>query len=194
MELDDLLKKSTAKQSPDDYQLSAKAQRLLLQQAICEISNKPGREVEIFLRFKSGKEIKQLLKDEQIAKIFYRLKQDHIASTKASNTEDYVKLVGKMKDAEDWKIIATVESYTCQICSNCKTEKTNYIGTFQVLQHKKYWDRRNLIRLDEQVSAIHESKVVKTDEIIAACYSCRKFLDSSNIEKEYGSLFKRLKG
>lgn len=193
MELDDLLKKATTKLIPDSYQLTTKEQKLLLQQAICEVTNKPGREVEIFLRFKSAKEIKQLLKDEQIARIFYRLKQDYIASL-SENAEDYVKLATKMKDVEEWKIVATVETYNLQTCSNCKTEKTSYTGTFQILQHKKYWDRRNLVRVDEQIAAIHESKVVITDEKVVACIDCRKSLDSSNIEKEYGSLFKGLKG
>jgi len=194
MELDDLLKKATIKQTPDSYQLTTKEQELLLQQAICEVTGKPGREVEIFLRFKSGREIKKLLKDKTIAKIFYRLKQDHIASITADNTEDYVKLATKMKDVDDWKMVATVECYNCQTCLNCSTMKTYYTGTFQILQHKKYYDRRNLIRVDEQVAAIYESKLIQTDEDILACYNCRKFLDSSNLEKEYGSLFKGLKG
>ena len=194
MELDDLLKKATTKPTPDSYQLTTKEQKLLLQQAICEVTNKPGREVEIFLRFKSAREIKQLLKDVQIAKIFYRLKQDHIAFITASNTEDYVKLATKMKDVEEWKIVATVECYNNQQCNNCNHRRIYYVGTFQILQHKKYWDRRNLIRLDEQLAAIHEAKVILTEEQIVACYMCRKQLDSSNIEKEYGSLFKSVKG
>lgn len=194
MELDDLLKKATTKPTPDSYQLTAKEQKLLLQQAICEVTSKPGREVEIFLRFKSAKEIKQLLKDDKIAKIFYRLKQDHIAFITSSNTEDYIKLATKMKDVDDWKIVATVETYNQQHCGNCDSGRSTYVGTFQILQHKKYWDRRNLVRLDEQLAAIYEAKVIVTEESIVACYMCRKQLDSSNIEKEYGSLFKGLKG
>lgn len=194
MELDDLLKKATTKQNPDSYQLTVKEQKLLLQQTICEVTNKPGREVEIFLRFKSTREVKQLLRDEQIAKIFYRLKQDHIAFITASNTEDYVKLAEKMKDVDDWKIVATVECYNSQSCTNCYTEDTSYIGTFQILQHEKYYDRRSLIRLDERLAAVHEVKVIQTEENVPTCFSCRKKLDSSNIYKEYGSLFKGLKG
>lgn len=194
MELDDLLKKATTKQTPDSYQLTGKEQQALLKQAICEVTNKPGKEVEVFLRFKSGREIKQLLKDKTIAKIFYRLKQDYIAFITASNTEDYVKLATKMKDADDWKIVATIESYNNQECKNCSNSVASYTGTFQILQHKKYYDRRNLIRLDEQVAAIHESKIMVTEEVVVACISCRKVLDSSNLEKEYGSLFKGLKG
>lgn len=194
MELDDLLKKAITKPTPDSYQLTTKERKLLLQQAICEVTSKSGKEVEIFLRFKSDREIKQLLKDEQIAKIFYRLKQDHIAFITSSNTEDYVKLAAKMKDVEDWKIVATVECYNYQDCSNCGKVQSNYVGTYQILQHKKYYDRRNLIRLDEQVAAIHESKVMSVYEVIKACSACRPTLDSSNLKREYGSLFKGLKG
>ena len=193
MELDDLLKKATTKPTPDSYQLTTKEQLLLLKETLCEVTSKPGREVEVFLRFKKASDIKKILNDPAIRKVYHRVKADYLNSL-VENTEDYVKLATKMKDVDDWKIVATVECYNKQRCRNCQGSEIQYTGTFQILQHKKYWDRRNLVRLDEQLASIHETKMIRTDEDIVACHSCRKFLDSSNIEKEYGSLFKGLKG
>lgn len=185
MELDDLLNKIKQPIDSSTSQLTHKLQKQLLTQAICEITNKPGKEVEVFLRFKSRSGIKQLLKDEKISSIYNRIVRDYQESLKG---ESVVQIANNMQEVEAWRVVATIESYNCQTCLNCRTMKTYYAGTFQILQHKKYWDRRSLVRLDEQVAAIHESKIIQTDENIVACYACRKFIDSSNLIKEYGSL------
>ena len=186
MELDDLLNKIKQPIDSSTSSLTPKLQKQLLTQAICEITNKPGKEVEVFLRFKSKSDIKQLLKDDKIGSVYNRIVRDYQESLKG---ESVVQISNHMQEVEVWRVVATIESYNNQVCSNCNSNNTSYVGTFQILQHKKYWDRRNLVRLDEQVAAIHESKVFKTEQTVLACSSCRKFIDSSNLIKEYGSLF-----
>jgi hypothetical protein len=188
VELNDLLK---VKLSGDVIELSAQEQKLILQETFCEYSGKPGKEVELYIRFRTKKEINQLLAQEDIARIYYRRKRDYIESLK-SDKKELAELSTKIKDAEEWKIIATVESYNNQECSNCKNSNKSYVGTYQILQHKKYYDRRRLLKLDEQIAAIFECKVFVTDEIISTCYNCRKMVDTSDLKKEYGTLFKRM--
>jgi len=187
MELDDLLKSKNIN-SLVPIELSTKEQKMILHETLCEYSGKPGKEVELYIRFRTKQEVKKILDDPAISKIYYRRKQDYIASL-ISDSEDTARLSKKIKDAEDWRIVATVETYNQQICNNCKNVLVNYTGTFQVLQHKEYYDRRRLIKLDEQIAAIHECKVIATDEYISSCHDCRKTLDSSDIRKEFGSLF-----
>ena len=188
MELDDLLK---TRLPADVIELSAKELKMLQHETLCEYSGKPGNQVAIYIRFKSKKEIETLLAQEDIAKIYYRRKRDYIASLK-SDKDDLAQLTNKIKDAEEWRIVATVESYNNQECSNCKSSNKSYVGTYQILQHKQYYDRRRLIKLDEQIAAIHECKVFVTDEIVCTCYNCRKMVDTSDLKKEYGTLFKRM--
>lgn len=188
MELDDLLK---TKLPADVIELSAKELKMLIHETFCEYSGKPGKEVELYIRFRTKREIDKLLAEPAISKIYYRRKRDYIESLK-SDKDDLAQLTNKIKDAEDWRIVATVESYNNQECSNCKSSNKSYVGTYQILQHKQYYDRRRLIKLDEQIAAIHECKVFVTDEIISTCYNCRKMVDTSDLKKEYGSLFKRM--
>lgn len=187
MELDDLLKNKSV-DSLKAIELSTREQKMILHEALCEYSGKPGKEVELYIRFRTKQEIKQILNDPVIGKIYYRKKQEYLAPV-TNDSDELTKLAAKVKDAEDWKIVATIEFYNNQQCDNCATSTISYTGTYQVLQHKNYYDRRRLIKLDEQIAAIYECKVLVADEKVSSCYSCRKSLDGSDIKKQFGSLF-----
>lgn len=98
----------------------------------------------------------------------------------------------RMSQETEWKLIKTVECYHTQLCANCANIHTQYSGTYQILQHRKYRDRRNLIKVPEQFKTINELYLIKTQEVVKACVKCRDTLIDITNDPEYKSLFQGL--